>query len=217
MSADPHLITYYELTYWNTGKYPTNEQVIEQFGYTKEEFAKEFMELLEPLKTRGLPIIDLEIPSTTPVKKKKLPENLLDPIFVLAAGQILDTVDKRATAAKLKALGMSTAQWKAMLRIPENREYFEKRLKNSMMGDVALSADLALARNVEAGDLQSVKYFNEYQGRYRPDAGLGMNVGILIGRFMEILSRRLTPEVMLEIADEFDAAVIETSTKELSA
>lgn len=214
MSADPHLITYFETTYWSVGTFPTKEEIISLFGYSPEEYSKQLAELVEPLKARGLPGESLLPP---PPVKKKLPKNLLDPMFVLAVGQIVDTVDKRSTAAKLKALGLSTAKWTALLRIPENRDYFEKRLNGSFNGDVGNAAKLSLARNVEAGDLQSIKYYNEFTGKYRPDAGLGLNVGILIGRMMEILSSRLSPEVMTEIADEFEQAIEATSRAELSA
>lgn len=214
-SANPHLITFYETSYWATGDYPTKEQVQSLFKFSNEEYKEQLKLLSAPLGNRGLPTDCFQ--KDSPVRKPR-GVDLLDPVFVLAVGFIVDTVDKRTTTAKLKACGMSTAQWKAHLKKPDHRKYFEDRLNDSFSQDVENSAKLSIARNVEAGDLQTIKYFHEYTGRYRPDSqNTILNIGVLLGRIMEILSQHLDSEALSKVADEFDQVMIESTARELSA
>ena len=211
MAANPHLITFYELQYWKDGTWPDKETVKSVFKFNEQEWQNQVREIISPLSNRGLP--SEEILPPPPVKENVA--EIFDPMFVLACNAICDTFDKRTLAAKLKGIEMSTAKWKAYLKKPRYREYFEKRWKESFQ-DVELSAEMSLARNVEAGDLQSVKYYYELTGKYRPNDITIMNLGVIIGRLMEILAARLAPDVLSEIADEMDK-VINTASRELTA
>ncbi len=165
------------------------------------------------MKNRGLDVSSLEEP---PVKNFR-PQNSLDPFFVVAVNLLCDVSDKRSKAAKIKEASLTTKQFEAFLGIPSHKKYLEDRLAKVFTKSVDISADLALARNVESGDLQSIKYYKELTGKYRPNQEISINLGIVVGRLMEILSSKLEPKLMAEIAYEFEAVLIEAQPKELTA
>jgi hypothetical protein len=74
---------------------------------------------------------------------------------------------------------------------------------------------LALARNVDNGDLQSIKYFNELTGRYRGNDETVVNLMVLLGRMMEVLAKHVEPQILAAIADELDN-VIDVQPKDLN-
>jgi hypothetical protein len=201
-SANPKILTFHETNYWLHGTSPTQDEVCRIFDLSDKQYWEEVALIIEPLKGRGVPTSDLERKPQPPVKSK-VAENVLDEFFVLAVNFICDTVDKRSTAAKLKSAGIDSRRWQGYLKNQKNREYLEKRMKDSFE-NVELSAKTSLARNVEAGDLQSIRYYHEYTGKYRPNSEMTMNLGIIIGRIMEILSSKLEPIVLAEIADEIE-------------
>lgn len=210
------VLTFYETRFWLTATLPNNEEVKNRFSLSQRVFDNYYDRLVEPLKNRlGL---ELKPRSTfnldTGAVKISGPEADLDPLFVMATSIICDTADKRTTAAKLKQLGMTTKQWQGQIKLPAQRAYFEKRLAESF-DNVELSAKLSLSKNVEAGDLQSIKYYHEYTGKYRPQNDTTLNLVFLMGRMMEILSKFLSPEQLSLVADEIDNVLEVKETKEL--
>jgi len=204
------IITFYEARFWLESKIPTKEEVRNRFNLSSREYENYYDSISEPLENRlGIKLKPLK--TTSPVKDRG-PEFELDPVFTVACSIICDTADKRATAAKLKQLGLSTKQWQALLTIPAHKIYFEKKL-DLAFGGIESSAKLALGKNVEAGDLQSIKYYMEYSGKYRPASDNLINIAFLLGRLMEVLSQYVTPEELSKIADEFDSVL---TVKELT-
>lgn len=195
------ILTYYESMFWLNSSVPSHSDVKERFELSDKEFETYYDLVQEPLKNRGVKLGPLH----PPVKKKR-GEIGIDPFFAMACTLICDTADKRSTAAKLKTLGLTTKQWQALLRVPGNNEYFQKRL-NIAFGDTENSAKLALAKNVESGDLQSIKYYHEFTGKFRPQNETNLNLVFLLGRLMEILSKRIDPAVLAEIADEIETII----------
>lgn len=198
------ILTFYEARFWLDNKLPSVEEVKNRFNLSKNEVEIYYDLIAEPLKNR-LGILLPSLKPLTPVKDRG-PDFELDPVFVVAVSIICDTADKRTTAAKLKALGMTTKQWQAQLTLPAHEKYFQERL-NSAFGSVDTSAKLSLAKNVEAGDLQSIKYYHEFTGKYRPNNDNLTNIAFLLGRLMEVISKYVTPEVMAQLADEIDTVL----------
>jgi len=217
--ASPQILTFYEATFWMSGSYPTPKEVKEKFNLTSAHFKEEYETLNAPLSQRGLPDLPpiLEAVPLTFKKEGTLPKKQsdLDPTFVLAVNLICATTDKRSTAAKLKAISVTPQKWQGFLKSEKNRNYFEKRLDEAF-GQVEYAAKLALARNVESGDLQSIKHYQEYTGRFRPNSETEVNIGLLLAKLMEILTKYLAPPMMAQVADEFEQ-IINVPSKELTA
>lgn len=198
------ILTYIDSNYWLAEDIPNKAEICNRFDLTLKELEPYYEAVIEPLGNRGI-----KLPSFHPpvkIRKGLDKEFEPDPLFVLATSIITDTIDKRSTAAKLKGLSLTSKQWQALLKIPGHKEYFEKRL-NLAFNDTHQTSLLSLSKNVEAGDLQSIKYFHEFTGKYRPQTETVINLSIIIGRLMEILSKRLSPEDLNQIADEFDSVL----------
>jgi hypothetical protein len=193
------VVTHYHTRFYFDGFYPTDEEICEKFAIPEGEFLNFRENISKALVIRGLDPLPLK--KTTHNAPRSVPG--LDPFFVLACDLMVDTLDKRSASAKLKAIGLTTTRWKALLQKEDHKEYFSRRLEATFR-ETDNAAKLALSRNVEAGDLQSIKYFHEVTGIYRPNEELLMNVGILVGKIMEILAKRVEPAILAEIAEEFD-------------
>lgn len=194
------VITYYETQYWMENDYPSTKTVLDKWKLTHEE-----LKLLLPTinaaltGSRGLPPVEI-----SPGPKK--PRDELDPFFVLAVNYLTDISDKRGKSVKFTAAGITSLRFNALLRQENHKAYFDLRVQEALKG-TKTSADLGLAKNVESGDLNAIKYFNELTGVYRPENSNQMALGVLLGVLMEILSKRLDPAIMVEIADEFEEAM----------
>lgn len=214
-TLDPHFITALEVQYWMTGDYPSKKSLMELFGLSEAQYQEQISLSLEPLKTRGLDIESLLPP--TPVNERR-PQNGLDPFFVLAVNAICDTMDKRSIPAKLKDVGMTSKKFQGFLAKDDHFEYYSKRVGKVFTKTTAVDAQAGLARNVAAGDLHSIKYYNEVTGIYRPNEQLTVNIGIIIGKIMEVLASHVTADVLALVADQLEEIVIsESETKELVA
>lgn len=181
--------TLYEQQFWIHGSY--GEIELEKFNV---------QEVNEILKTRGLPSL---------ASKKS---NGLDPRFVVACDLICDSLDKKSKAIKLKSVGLSTKQWNAFLRLAEYREYFKKKVDLTFK-DADESAKLSLGKNIEAGDLQSIKFYYEFTGQHDPNKEITTNLNKLINLFLEVLVRYVEPSVLDQITSEFDTKILEIDLK----
>ena len=52
-----------------------------------------------------------------------------------------------------------------------------------------------------------VFFDTEFTGLHKPENETNMNLVIILGRLMEVLSRFVTPEVMAQIADEIETVI----------
>jgi len=177
--------TLYEQQFWTDGFY--GEISTEKFN------PKEVNALLE---SRGLPSLF------------KKTANGLDPRFVVACDLLCDTLDKKSKAIKLKSVGLSTRQWNAFLRLNEYKLYWKKKVDITFK-DADESAKLSLSKNLEAGDLQSIKYYYEFTGQHDPNREIASNLNKLINLFMEVLVRYVDPSVLQQITSEFDTKILE--------
>lgn len=214
------IITYVTQNNLRWGEYPSFDQLLSEFGLgpkvlidglTDETWipAWETRFGINPVQFYGLE----QLVSAEKPKAKKGPDEL-DPLWVLACSIILDGTDKRSTAAKLKAIGMSSAKWEAFNRRPQYKAFYEEAL-GRQFGQAENSAKLSLIRNIESGDLASIKHYQEYTGKFRPNSELTMNLGFIIAQLMEVLSRKLSSEDLIEVSESFDTIL--KPQKELGA
>lgn len=200
-----NIVTQLELKYWIDGEYPEQHELEEKFGLTGNSLQLITPKINEILETRGLPPVEY-YSTLISNAKKSVPD--LDPYFVAACGLICDTFDKRARAVKLKAVGLTTKKFTAFLQKPAYFNYYQLRVAKAFAGTNE-SAKLSLSRNVEAGDLQSIKYYWEVTGQHDPNKEIKVNVQKLILLFMEILARHVPTNVIDAVSRDFDTAILE--------
>jgi hypothetical protein len=194
------LISYLEAAYWMDGFYPNFSALKRSFPDVPSADLKLALEsLTEALSNRGLPAFFSET---------KFSANEPDPEFLLACNSVLDLTDQRSVTAKLKEFGFTTKKWQGWLKRKPNREYFDK-LFEERFADVDTNAKLALSKNVMSGDLQSIKYYHEFTGKFRPSSQAEVIVlSQLVVRLMEILAKYVEPDVLAQVADEIEGVEI---------
>jgi hypothetical protein len=200
------IVTQIEIDYWRTSAYSAQEDLEYRFRINGDKLKELSPRINKVLRTRGLPVVkfvDQYISSAN-----KVPEADLNKTFVVAVNLICDTLDKRSRSAKLKLLGLSSKEFNAYLKNPAHREYYVLRINNSFK-DADESAKLSLIRNIEAGDLQSIKYYYEFTGIHDPNKETVVNLNKIINLLMEILIRHVTPDVIEAVGREFDTKLLE--------
>jgi len=195
------------------GVYPNPSTLCLQFNLSFSELEVLLPKVNETLRKRGWDGLVINSATLPPVEKTS-PRRQLDPIFTLAVELLTDVTDKRSKAAKLKASGISSLRFNKLLADAKHRKYWDTKLA-TMMSIASSSADVSLVKNVEAGDLQSIKYFNEFTGRYRETSGEVVGLITLLSRVMEVLAKHVDPAVLGLVADELDN-VLEVEGKELT-
>lgn len=193
--------------------YPPISDIAKKYNFGPKEYREVERFVNNLLEKTGYPPVEFSIPKVP--KEPKKPKAELEPQFILACEIMTNTLDKRSAATKLKDAGLSTARWRNMLNEPKHAAYFQKKMELAW-GLVDDQARLSLIRAVEAGDLQAIKYLNEWKGTYRPNQELVLNVGIIIGKIMEILVKHVDPAILVDVADELDSLMVGT-TKEIES
>lgn len=195
------LLAFAESHFRNYGSMPTVALLL-QFWPTANAFL-DSQEFVKQLMIRGLPWNEVLTPDGFPVH------------FINAANLILDHGDRRSRQAKLKSIGVTTRQWNMWLKIPSCRRYFEKEVDEVFKVITPIDSKQSLSRAVEAGDLNAIKYFNEFNGTYRPGQESLLNLAAILAKIMEILVKYVDPQVMPQLANELDH-VIEAESRELT-
>ena len=154
------------------------------------------------------------------IKPYNTTENYIDPKFAWAVSLIVNHLDKRTIPAKLKEAGITTKDWQAFFSRKRHYEYFQNRLDTVFDEDVKNDAKIALAKAVQNGDLQAIKYYNELKNIYRPETqnAIPDDISIVLTAVMEILAAHVTSDVLNRIAAEIRSAepvrkVIEATAK----
>lgn len=128
---------------------------------------------------------------------------LLTPEQLALANSLLDLTDTRTPTQKLKALEIPPRRYSAWQKQPAFRNYMQNRAEE-LFGDAMPEAHTALMRNVQQGDLPSIKLFYEISGRWSSKTVGELNVEFLMMKIIDILTRRLSghPEILETIADD---------------
>lgn len=124
-----------------------------------------------------------------------------------AISYILDYHDKRPIRVKLKDLGVTTTDYNNWLK-EERFHTLLKRELDARFKNVDIDAQLGLARLVLDGDLNAIKYYYEFTGKYRPSTETNVNITIVLAKLMDVLVRHLDSEVLDTIATEIEREVL---------
>lgn len=192
------VVTQIEARYWLTSEYPDGETLYNLIGVG-------FLDLKPILPQINSALAKRELPPYDPYVRNR---DELDPAFVVAVNKLCDVSDKRSKVIKLKEVGLTTQRFNVLLRSKINRTYYEQRAETAFR-DVAPVAKTSLGKLVDSGDLQAIKYYNEWSGEHDPNKELTTNLNKLIALFMEVLIRHVPPELVKTISSEFDVKLLE--------
>jgi hypothetical protein len=124
------------------------------------------------------------------------------------ANMLMNIMDKRSLREKLQAAslpGVTPAQVGAWMRQPAFQDHLRKRA-NALFGDADVSANLALVKAIDGGDLKAVQLYMEMTGRYTPKSNVDVNVMSIIARVVEIVSIHVREPATLEaIANDLES------------
>lgn len=123
--------------------------------------------------------------------------NNMSPEMLACANVLLDFSDKRSKRDKLAALGITTQQYNAFKKNKQFNQYCTQRAEQ-LLGDSMDEAHVSLLKNVERGDVQSLKLYYEMTGRHNPAAAQQFNVESMLTRIFEIITTRVKDPVILE-------------------
>jgi len=201
---DPHdmllmnAVASIEKYFWQISELPS-VNIFLDLGITLDEMK----EVINPkLRGRGIPEYSFN-KIATPVGEI---DSGLDPRFVLACN-VMCRASGKSKGAKFKdlsTLGVNEPMWNAWLSIPSYFDYAKKLMDVQFESVTDLDAKMGISRNVANGDLQSIKYFHEFTGRFRPADTNSTNLLALITALMEILSRNVEASVLDKISLELE-------------
>ncbi len=208
-TLEPKVIVKETVTYLNgqhllMGEYPTLATLKEDLPLVKdltEEGLKElFLEVNKILEEkRGLPPFQIKFKTV----------RTLDPNFVAACNLIFDVHDKRSVAAKLKDVKLTTKKFNALLRLRVHREFYEKLTDNLLNEDMWNESRIALARNVQQGDLNSIKYMHALTNKYNERQEFDPRIlTVFMQAMLEIVTRHVDGNTARIIADEIDTVAM---------
>ena len=206
------VLTYIEVYFYENKKLPDHHVLHEHFHEhpNRPHFLKGWRDILEELS---------ESLSNRGIKPYNTTENYIDPKFAWATSLIVNHLDKRTIPAKLKEAGLTTKEWQSLLRRKRHFDYFQSRLDEVFDNDVRNDAKIALARSIQNGDLQAIKYYNELKNIYRPETQSGIQmVSIVLTAVMEVLAAHVSSEILNRVAAEIRTTpavrkVIEASSR----
>lgn len=125
----------------------------------------------------------------------------LSPEQLVACQLALSTTDTRSLRKKLDEAGIKASQWDAWKKLPKVQKYLRIRAEEGL-GTAIATAEVALAKNAESGDLNSIKYLMEMTGRWSSKTVGELNVNFLLMKILEILQTHITDPVMLQSISE---------------
>lgn len=119
-----------------------------------------------------------------------------------------DYLDRRNAASKLKLLGITTAQWQGWMRDKSFKDYVHELSANNFVDGVHM-AQTGLAKKLEDGDVNAIKYYYEVTGRFSSANNNGsaneQNVRMVITKLVEVLQRKIKdPQLLQEIGIDFE-------------
>jgi len=207
------LLTFIETFYYIQKRLPFVQELDKKFQThsSRPKDISKWTEIVEgigeSLSNRGIPPYE--------VKGK----DYIDPKFAWAVTLVVNINDKRTLPAKLKEAGITTKEWTALLRKKSHHDYYSMRIEQVFSEDIQNDAKLAIAKSIQNGDLNAIKYYNEWQNVYRPEKGIHINnapenttyvsepmsqqmITTVLSAIMEILATYVSSEVLLAIATE---------------
>lgn len=186
-----NIVDFIEGQFLITGEVPSSSAISRNVFMSIEEVD---LALLDPVLTAML-----ERRGINPASNNMSPEMLA------CANVLLDFSDKRSKREKLASLGLTTQQYNAFKKNKAFNQYCTQRAEQ-LLGDSMDEAHVSLLKNVERGDVQSLKLYYEMTGRHNPAAAQSFNSEAMLTRIFEIITTRIKDPVILEaIAQDIGA------------
>lgn len=179
--------------YWfSCGRYPSDAELIERFGFTQLEVEKIHASKFykECLKDRGI-----RPPSSSLHFTEK--QN--------AAITIMSNVhDTRNTANKLAAIGVTPQMYNGWMHDPAFKSELQRRV-DDVLDHIYPDAQAALAKQVKNGRMDAIRFYYEITGRaVTPET---VNVRAMMVRVIEAVQKHVKdPAVLSAIAEEIKSA-----------
>jgi hypothetical protein len=115
-----------------------------------------------------------------------------------------DYLDQRSATSKLKNLGLTSTQWNAWMKDTKFKEYVHELSAKNFVDGIHM-AQLGLARKLETGDVNAIKYYYEVTGRFQGGDQNNQNIRLVITKLVEVLQRRIKdPELLAAIGRDFE-------------
>jgi DNA-binding transcriptional MerR regulator len=187
------VLTCYEQHWYTDNKLPTVDKVVKETGFPRNEIRTILasLEFQEACANRGIDV-------NTEAK-------LLTPTQLALANTLLDFSDMATPAQKLKRLGVSPRQYSAWMKQKAFADYLRTR-SEELFSDALPEAHAALVRNLQNGDVSSIKLFYEISGRWSSKTAGEVNIEFLMMKILDILYRYISdPETLRLIANELGA------------
>jgi len=184
------VLTFFEQCWFLENRVPTINQTIKETGLANDTVRKVLASagFQEACENRGINV---------PLEGK-----LLNPLQLALANTLLDFGDLATPGQKLKRLGISPRQYSAWLKQKAFKDYLSKR-SEELFSDAMPEAHAALTRNIQNGDLASIKLFYEISGRWSSKTAGEVNIEFLMMKILDILYRHIPdPEVLKAVAEE---------------
>lgn len=193
------VLTYIEQVWWEDNKVmPTDEKISEVTGVGLQTIKNYWKssDFRAALNHRGVSFVN------DPDTGKALTMEQL-----LVANMLMNVLDKRSLREKLQAadIGVTPAQVGAWMRQPAFQEHLKRRSQN-LFAEADTSANIALVKAIDNGDLKAVQLLWEMTGRYTPKQQVDVNIHSILARVIEIISIRVTdPATVESIAQDIEA------------
>lgn len=128
----------------------------------------------------------------------------LSPEQFFAVSIITNPSDRRPLNAKLRAAGITYAQYRAWLKQPLFREYIAK-VSEDMLGEHVADVHTRVVERATNGDVQAIKLYYELTGRHDPARQQMADVQAIIKLLLEIIMRYVTDvDVLARIHADVD-------------
>lgn len=184
------ILTTYEESWYLENKLPSLDKTIRSSGLPRDRVRQVLAsaEFAEACQNRGINV---------PVDGENL-----TPQQLALANTLMDFSDLATPAQKLKRLGVAPRQYSAWLKQKAFKEYLRNR-SESLFTDAMPEAHAALIRNLQLGDVSSIKLFYEISGRWSSKTAGEVNIEFLMMKILDILYRHISDaETLTSIANE---------------
>lgn len=191
------VLAYVEQIYWQTGRVPTKEAVIEGLDplNTPQTRSKVTRAWNKPRFQAALEKRGLDFSNDS---------QLLTPTQLLLVNMLLNVEDKKSLRQKLELLGINMSKYQTWLRDPAFHNYLTMRTEQ-LFENSDHDAYKALIQAVARGDVTAMKLFFEMRGIYSPRLDINVNIESVIYRVVEVVGKHVKDPIILNaIADEVE-------------
>jgi len=180
-------------------KMPTPQNLRDGLNWDTSKVSKHLKDpaVVKALENRGIILADITL---------LLPEQLA------VANSILDFSDSRSQKKKLEELGVTTQRYQGWLKQERFQRYLKQRAE-ALLGETQHEAHTSLLRNVQRGDLNSIKLYYEMTGRWSSKTVGDLNVEFILIKVVEAVQKYVKdPVAIQQIAQELSGLVTGPNT-----